>query len=137
MKITRKIVNLRIDLDYSECMQMLNEYHANALQDLITYESDKNQKPGQCDYGRNLFILELLKHTESSDWFQNLIDKHGIFWISLIGGRLRDTVEQYPYLFGYGEEIHLAFDDNDIDPNNFEVWLDGAKLNSNIIMGQL
>jgi len=129
MKITRKIVNLRIDLDYSECMQMLNEYHANALQDLITYESDKNQN--------NLFILELFKHTESSNWFQNLIEKHGIFWISLIGGRLCDTVEQYPYLFGYGEEINLAFNDNDIDPNNFEVWLDGAKLNSNIIIGQL
>lgn len=73
---------------------------------------------------------------ENSEWFQNLIEKHGIHWFSTpeTTGYLVELMEQFPFIFGFGFVIkENSVGDNNFDENSFEVYLNGVKLNSKTI----
>jgi predicted Zn-dependent peptidase len=137
MKIKNNI--LVIELTSDELNRDLRSYQADMLAELIHCEL--GPRVDRDLYAEAQFMLKLLQEGESSDWFQDLIEKHGIRWISLYNGSVKyshsklvliQIAQEYPGIFEFVEVLENN-NDNNFNENSFEIYVDGKKLNSAII----
>lgn len=133
MKIKNNI--LVIELTSDELNRDLRSYQADMLAELI--HSELGPRADRKLYFETQFMLKLLQEGESSDWFQDLIEKHGIRWISLYNGAVKSSMliqiaQEYPGIFEFVEVLENSTDSN-FNENSFEIYVDGEKLNSAII----
>jgi hypothetical protein len=134
MKIKNNI--LVIELTSDELHKDLQSYQADMLAEL--FHCELGPRVDRDLYAEAQFMLKLLQVGESSDWFQDLIEKHGIRWISLYNGSVKyshmliQIAQEYPGIFEFVEVLKNS-PGNNFDENSFEIYVDGEKLNSAII----
>jgi hypothetical protein len=129
MKIKESVVT--IDLTFDEAWDSLKLYQADMLHELAACALGNSPTA----LARSQFMLNLLKHDEDSDWFQDLIEENGILWITTPSCNIAmiDLIEQFPHLFGIGEIIE-KYETNSSNEGNFDVRVDGVKLDCKIIL---
>lgn len=89
MKIEHKSV-MTVKITYTEAAEALKVYQKDMLSEL--WSSSKGTPTLD-------FMFRLLEGTDS-DWFQDMIEKHGIPWLDGTGAsQLTDLVELYPNVF--------------------------------------
>lgn len=129
MKIKENVVT--IDLTLDEARDNLKLYQADMLHELAACELGNSPDA----LAHSQFMLNLLKSDEDSDWFQDLIEKHNIHWFTTpyCDNGMIGFIEQFPDLFGIGEVIE-RYETNNSDENNFEIRVDGVKLDVKTIL---
>ena len=126
-----------IETTYDEMIANLRSYQQDMIYDLFISACPEGSTAAQ----KSEFLLKLLTEGQGSEWFENLIEKHSIHWLSWDPDHnrhteLQDLIESFPYVFGIGTTIEEIVDNN-FDENVFEVWVSGHKLNSKTIWSNI
>ena len=130
MKIEHKSV-MTVKITYTEASEALKDYQKDMLQELWCSCSK--------DYRTVDFMFRALEGP-NSDWFQDMIEKHGIPWIDGTGvNQLIDLVESYPNVF-FSDDVLEQCDkdteffigDSDSKGEYYGRALDTKKILSNI-----
>ena len=123
-----------IELTFTELRDDLENYQADMLQDLIACELGKNPSSERLSQ----FAYKLLTKGEFSDWFQDLIEKHGIHWLSSPSNddEMIELILSYPMVFRLSHiiEDHM---DNNTTADNFDIRIEGRKLDSETIINNI
>lgn len=134
MKIRNNM--LIIELTREDALRELELYQSDMISDLAISEIGSNPSPS----ARASFMLKLLKADEQSPWFEDLVEKYGILWIhtpSTCEG-YTTLIELFPHVFSVGQAVDNQADViNGFNHENFEVWFEGIKLNSNTIWNNI
>lgn len=129
MKIKESVVT--IDLTFDEARDNFKLHQADMIHEIAVCELGNSPDA----LARSQFMLDLLKTSEHSNWFQDLVEKHNIHWVTTPANDMDMIVliEQFPNMFGIGEVIE-RYETNNFDENNFEIRLDGVKLDTETIL---
>lgn len=129
MKIEHKSV-MTVKITYAEATEALKVYQKDMLSELWCFCAK--------EYNNLDFMYRLLEGT-NSDWFQDLIEKHGILWMDADGacGTI-ELIESYPHVFISDDVLDQCDKDTqfyigNVDQNGefYGTMLDNKKILSN------
>lgn len=129
MKIEHKTV-MTVKITYAEASEALKSYQKDMLNELWC----------SCTKEYNTEILYRLLEGPNSDWFQDMIEKHGILWMDAVNtSEIYDLIVSYPSVFFSPEVLDQCDKDTqfyigNIDQNGefYGMMLDNKKILSNI-----
>ena len=125
---TKTFIEIEITLD--DAKTALKNYQKDMLDDLSNNFS-KTNAPGLCYYE---FYYNLLQG-ENTEWFQDLVEKYGIYWITTPGntGEWVNFIEQFPHMVI--KDIENVLRPATVD--NLTITFEGLRVDSQTVMDNL
>ena len=108
----------------------LMNYQKDMLDDLSNNFS-KTNAPGLCYYELYYNLLQ----GENTEWFQDLVEKYGIYWITTPGntGEWVNFIEQFPHMVI--KDIENVLRPATVD--NLTITFEGLRVDSQTVMDNL